>query len=189
MINVVTFPGLGLSHDIGAAHDDAVLPRRVDPVLLQHPHDARRGAGLEASLPDHQLPHVEGVEAVHILVRPDGQQNGLLVQVSGQGQLDQDPVDVLPPIQGLHQLQQFLLAGLCREGIFLAVNAALTAVPFFSSDIDPGGGIVAHQHHGQTGLAPHLGRLLPDLLLDLGCQSLSVHDRCRHRYSSSVSVF
>ena len=119
-----------------------------------------------------------------------GPQDSLLVQVSGQRQLDQDPVNVLPPVQGLHQLQQLLLAGLRREGVLLAVNAARFAVPPFSVDVDPGGGVIPHQYHGQTGLVLHFGRLFPDLLLHLGRQGLSIHDRCRHGHSSFfVSCF
>ena len=151
------------------------LPAGVDAVLFEHPHHPGGGAGLEAVLPDHQLPHVEGVEAVHILVWPDGQQDLLLVQVLGQGELHQNAVDVLPAVQGVHQLQQLLLGGLGGDGVLLAVDAALSAVLFLSVYVHPGGGVVPHQHHGQSGLALHPLHLGADLLFHLGRQGLSVH--------------
>ena len=80
------------------SYHSTVLKGRINAVLRQQPHHPRRGAGPEAVHPQGQVPHVGGVNAVHILVRPDGQLNFPVVQVLGQGKLDQYAVNALPVV-------------------------------------------------------------------------------------------
>jgi hypothetical protein len=127
------------------------------------------------------------MEAVHILVGTDGQQHFFLIEVLGQRQLDQDAVNVLPAIEGLHQFQQLLLGGFRGDSILLAVNAALGAVLLLSVYVHTGGGVISHQHHSQAGLALHARHLGRYFLLHLGRQGLAVHMNGRHVQSSFVS--
>jgi hypothetical protein len=82
----------------------------------QHLLDARGGAGGKEHLvaADQQAPHVHGVEPIHILVGVDGQQDRVLVDVLGQGELHQDAVDLRVLVVALDQGQQGVLTGLRR---------------------------------------------------------------------------
>ena len=176
--------GLGLAHDVGAPHHDAVLAGRVDVVGVQHLHDARRGAGQEIVIADHDLAHVGGVERVHVLGRVDMQQHLLLVVIvpPGQGQLAQDAVDLRPGVQGVHQLQQRLLSDVGGQGELLAVKPALLAVLPLAGDVHPGRRVIAHQNDRQPGAAVQFLRLLGHLCLCLRCKLLAVNVLCRHWY-------
>ena len=122
-----------------------------DAVLPQHLHDARRGAGQEHRVADHQPPHIVGVEAVHILIRCNGIQHGILVQMGRQGQLAQNTVYLRVPVQLFDQSQQRLLGGILRQSMLKTPEAALGAVPLFPVHIHPGGRVIPHQDHRQTG--------------------------------------
>ena len=59
----------GFAHDVRAANDDGVLARNVGARGLDHADAARRGAGQVARLADLHTAHVDGREAVHVLLR------------------------------------------------------------------------------------------------------------------------
>ena len=182
--------GHGLAHDIAAAQHHAPPAPDGDAVFPQHLHDAGRGAWQKHRITDHQAAHVIGVEAIHVLVPGDGVQHRLLVQMPGQRKLAQDAVHLRVAVELLDQVQQRLLCGVLRQGVLKDQKTALGAVLFLPGHIDPGGGVIPDQYHGQTGLVLHFGRPFPDLLLHLGRKGLSIHDRCRHGHSSFfVSCF
>lgn len=82
----------GLAHDVGAADDHGIFTGDLGAGGLDHADAACRGAGQIAGLADLHAAHVDGRETVHILLRRDGVDDGLLVDLLRQGQLDQDTV-------------------------------------------------------------------------------------------------
>ena len=118
----------------------------VNVVLVQHLHDPRRSAGQETRVADHDLAHIVGVEGVHVLAGVDGQQDLLLIVAVAlrQGQLAQDAVDVLPPIQLCDEGQQSGLAVVGGQDKFFAVDAALLAVLLLVPYVHLRGGVLPH---------------------------------------------
>mmetsp|Transcript_15525 Transcript_15525/g.33698 ORF Transcript_15525/g.33698 Transcript_15525/m.33698 type:complete len:222 (-) Transcript_15525:405-1070(-) len=110
-IAVLEQQGRWQAHDVGAAHHHGPLAGNGDLVALQQLNAALGCAGHEQGVapPHGQAADVLGVEAVHILLDADGVQDGLLVDVLGQRQLDQDAVDLGVSVVPLDHLQHVLL--------------------------------------------------------------------------------
>ena len=66
-------------------------------------------------------------------------------------ELNQDAVDLAVVVQNVKQFQQLGFRCLLRERIHGAVDPAFLAVFFLIANIDLRGGIVSHQHNGQSG--------------------------------------
>ena len=72
----------GLADDARTTHDHRALPRRVDSVLIEHAHDARRRAGPQARKPAYQAAQVLGMEAIHVLIRSNRRDHRLFIEVA-----------------------------------------------------------------------------------------------------------
>ena len=157
----------GLAHDVRAANDDGVLARNVGARGLDHADAARRSAGQVARLADLHTAHVDGREAVHILLGRDGVDDSLLVDLGGQRQLHQNAVHSGVIRQLLHLGQQGVLRGVGGQVDAAALDAALRTVVDLAADVDLAGGVLAHQNDRQAGVdAPAFQ--LPDLFCGLG---------------------
>ena len=181
-----------LAHDVGAADDHRVLAGDLSAGGLDHPDAARRGAGQIARLTDLHPADIDGRKAVHILLRRDGVNNGLLVDLGRQRQLHQNTVDGDILRQLFHLGQQRLLRGVGGQVDAAALNAALRAVVDLAADIDLTGGVLAHQNDRQAGVdAPAFQ--LPDLFCGLGLrgcgQCLAVNDGCAHDTFPLSNIF
>ena len=166
---------------MAAPHHHAVLARRIDAVVGQDLHNARRGARQEGVVPQHDPPHIEGVERIHILFRGDAVGDVRLVDLLRQRGLDQDAVDLRVGGEPPEQLQQLLLGGVGREAVLEGPDAQLIAGPGFIADIHLGAHILPHQHHRQPGddaLGPQLLHLPAKALPGALGYQLSVKNHC-----------
>jgi hypothetical protein len=159
------------AHDVGVAHDGHALAAHPHPAAAQQLHAAQRGAGHEArGAAAHQgAPHIERVEAVHVLAGVEAVDDGLLVDVRRQRQLHQHPVHKGVLAERAHRGAQRRLR--CRRGQAHHARRhahALAGLPL-AGDIEGGVGAVPHKHHPQPrGAAPggaEGGHLRGELLL------------------------
>ena len=70
--------------DVGAANDYGAFASKVADAVFQDKRAAERGAGDGDGVARPQAAHVHRVEAVHVLVRRDGVQYGVGIEVGGQ---------------------------------------------------------------------------------------------------------
>jgi len=76
-----------------AAHHHRALAGKVAQHLPQQDHAAERRAGVKSGKAAGQAAGVHDMQAVDVLVRADGGDHHLVVEMLGQRQLDQDAVD------------------------------------------------------------------------------------------------
>ncbi len=190
-IGVLEQEGHGAADDVGTAQYHRATPLHRNAAAPQEFHDPRRRAGDEPLAPQTEIAHVHRVETVHVLVRVDGPDYPVGVHPGGQGQLDQNAVDVASPVGEVqHRVKHRLLRGVGGQAQGLGVDARLGTGLLLVADIDRRGRIVAHQHHPQAGNSaagfPQPVHLRPDLLADLAGDQLAIQDLCRHVSPLSV---
>ena len=88
-----------LSDQRATAEDERALSLRVTADVLEHSHAAARRARAKPFSAYYQEPGVERVQAVDILGGVDRIDDGLVVQMVRQGQLDEDAVDVVVAVE------------------------------------------------------------------------------------------
>ena len=84
--------------------------------------DTVRGTGQKIGLANHQFAHIHRVEGVNILSGVNKIENLGAVNMPGQGQLDQNPVNLGVFIQLINQRQQFCLTGIRRQVVPFRVD-------------------------------------------------------------------
>ena len=175
-----------LAHDVGAADDHCIFAADIDAGGLDHADAARRGAGQVARLADLHTAHVDRRKAIHILLRRDGVNNGFLVDLRRQRQLDKDAVYGGVGGQLFYLGQQGFLGRISGQVDGTALDAALGAVVDLAAHVHLAGGVFPHQNDRQTGVDT-LGFQFLDLLCGfcLGGrgQRLAVDDSCSHNSS------
>ena len=149
----------GLADDRGAADDDGARIAQRDLVLREHAHDPERRARDERRPAEVEAAGVHRVQPVDVLRGIDRLDHLRLVEVVGQRQLDEDPVDGVVGIQVGEQREQLLLGRLGRQAHVLRVDADALRGLLLEVDVDVRGGIVADEHGREADLAQ---------LLDLG---------------------
>ncbi len=93
--------------DITATDDHAVQTRSLDFIPLQHLYNAVRRGGQVRRQAQRHTPYVDGVKAVHVFFRVDGEGHFEFVDVLGQGQLHDEAVHVGVVVQVFDDLQNF----------------------------------------------------------------------------------
>ena len=141
----------GFAVDVAPATDHHVFPLRGVSGPKQHLPHRVRGAGKEIGIPDEELPHVQGVEAVHVLQGIDGLYHLTFVDMLGQGKLDQDPVESGVTVQFGHLPEEDLFGGISGEDDGFGVDPHPLSGLFLLLHVGDGGGVVPHPHHGQAG--------------------------------------
>mmetsp|Transcript_9467 Transcript_9467/g.19601 ORF Transcript_9467/g.19601 Transcript_9467/m.19601 type:complete len:394 (-) Transcript_9467:24-1205(-) len=161
--------GGGHAHDVGAPQHHRVLPLHRHPAAVQQLDAPLGRAGHEERLAALHAKgaDVERVEAIDILLDADGAEDGGLVNVLGEGKLDEDAVHSRVRVEILHNLQELLLGDCLGQFLAERCNAALRALLLLHVNvrlrIAPG----AHNHHGKTGYLASLLLQVCDLGLDL----------------------
>ena len=143
----------GFADDVGAADDDSVESGQVTQMILQQHQTAERGTGHQRRLgplgAGHEAAGIDDMEAVDVLVRVDGIDDGLLVDLVGQWQLHQDAVHGRVVVQFLDLGQQRLLAGAGVHLVLIGVHAGFDGLFALGADVDLTGRIFAHENDGQ----------------------------------------
>ena len=106
------------------------------------------------------------MEAIHILGRIDGVQDGLRVHPLRQRQLNEDPVDLIRPIEALDEGQEFGRRGRRGQGVCLDLQPGPNTGPVLVPHVHLRGRIVTDQTNAQPGHnahAPQSGYPLRDL--------------------------
>ena len=113
-------------------------------------------------MPERQVAEVERVEAVDVLHGRNRPDHVGLVDVVGQRELDEDPVDRVVGVELLDLLEELVLGGLRSEPDVACVDSHLGGRLVLETDVDVRGGIVADEDRRQPDLAK-LAHLLGDL--------------------------
>ena len=122
------------------------------------------------------------MKPVHVLHRVDREHHARLVDLVGQGRLDQDPVDEVVPVEMVDELDELVLRRCCRKPVIDRFDACFVRGLVLEADVDLGRRIVSDEHGGQSDVA-ELGDLVLDLLPQPRREYGAVHPRGVHRAS------
>ena len=117
------------------------------------------------------------MEPVHVLRRRDRRDHRLLVERSGQRQLDEQAVHLVVGVQLRDEPEQLLLRRRGREAHVARLDARVSGSAVLAADVDVGGGVVADEHRREPD-APDLSHLGGDLGPNPLGERLPVHE-CR----------
>src|SRR5207302_915857 len=115
--------GGGLAHDVAASDHHCFASGNGDIATLQNFHNARRGTRHEAGALSGKESDVHGMESVDVLRGIYRQQDLLRIDVAGQRQLDQNPVNVVAVVQVIDHGQQLRSRYRFRGSEFFAVDS------------------------------------------------------------------
>jgi len=119
------------------------------------------------------------MEAVNVLGRVDRSQHESFVDVSGQRELDEDPVNALVEVQLIDERQELLLVGGSGQAMVEARDSNLTRRIVLAADVDVRCWIVPDEHCRQAHV-PERGDVRCHLIADPRRKSGSVHQRGSH---------
>ena len=158
----------------------ACLPSVGDTIPLKQGHDACRGRWNKTGQTQCQISHVDGMETIDIFLRSNGLGDGLGIEVVGEGELNNEPIDVWVFVQAADNLKQFRLLNVCRphnQGAFkphartaahFVVYVSLAGTVFTDEDSSKVGGTVT--------LVDPSGDFLGDFFFDLLGEAFAVKD-------------
>jgi len=156
-----------LADDVAASDDDRMLARGLDAGADQHLDDAVRRARQEAGLANHHAAHIDRREAVHILFRCDGVNDGGLIDMFRKRKLHKNAVDARVGIHLLDEGQGLRLRGFSGHADIFRMHAGLFAGFLLGRDVRGGSRVKADEDHTEAG-GNALGRLeICDLLCDI----------------------
>ena len=132
------------------------------------------------------------VEPVYVLVRVDVLEDGLLVDVLGQRELDDHPIDALVQEEGIEALQQPHLRDLLRKLDKVKVDPDVRGGLALAVHIKHGVRPIAHEDHREARRPVALFSQVGDILRDFGQPLLryaaSVQDRRRGATARRAAV-
>ena len=172
---------------------EVFLPRMLagdgNAAALQDLEDAGGRARHQARTLGGQETDVDRMESIDVLGRVDGHQYCFRVDLGGQGQLHEDPIDIVAPVEFFDQSEQFRSRGRLRRRELFAVDAHFFTGFDFAPHIDLGCGMVAHQDDREAGTHPRRGHgfhfrrnFSANILRDFA----SVENRGRHSDSEEI---
>ena len=122
-----------LADDVAAADHDRVRALELDAVLVEQREHAERCSRHVRRRAGEQQPGVDGMEAVDVLDRIDGADDAPLVDLAGQRQLDEDPVDRVVRVQLRDEVEQLRLGRLLGQAQVACPRSRPRASPCASS--------------------------------------------------------
>ncbi len=143
--------GHRLADDVGAADDHRLLAGQIADGVLEHQDAALRRAGNEGLAAGPQAAGIDDVKAVDVLVRIDGIDHGIGIDLVGQGELDQDAVDAVVGVELFDQRQQLGLRGGVGQAVVEGLHAGLDDRLALVAHIDLARRVLADQHDGEAG--------------------------------------
>lgn len=141
--------------------------RRLDIIMAEEGADAHRGGREEAVLSKHHTAHIDGCEAVDILVGRDGIDDVLLVDMVGHRQLDDEAVDLVVVVEEVDSFEELRLGDRGGVAVDRRGEADLVAGFFLVGDIGLAGAVVAYEDGGEMGCTTALSGKVADLVGDL----------------------
>ena len=133
------------------ADDDGVLPAMGMSAALKDFDTAGGGAWDQSGALGGEKADVDGMKAVNVFGRVDGEENFLDIDVGREGKLDQDAIDFVAAIEIGDEGEKFFGSGRFGGGMLLTINTDLFAGFDFAANVDFGGGIVADENNGESG--------------------------------------
>ena len=100
---------------------------------------------------ERELGDVDGMEAVHVLARVDGLDDGALVDVRRGRRLDEDAVNGGVGVERLNERDEFGLRSRGGQFVLYRVHAEFVAHLVLRPHIGARSGVVAHEHDGEAG--------------------------------------
>ena len=132
----------------------------------------------ESILAQHHATDIDGCEAIDVLVGRDGVDDLLLVDVLGEGELDDEAVNLLVVVEEMDGLEELLLGGGLRHAVDRRGEAHLVGGLLLVGDVRLAGAVGAYDDCCQMGRTHAFGGQLPHLVgylfLDLQGQGLAV---------------
>ncbi len=174
------------AHDVRPPHDDGVRAARLDSATHEELlHPGRRRGRKPRRITNGHTTHVHRMEPVGVLSRIDPFEHPLGVDMIGDRQLHDHPVDPIVVIEPVDGPEQLGLAGRVRKGDRLRQHARRLAVLPLHPHVHLTRRVLSHEHHRQAGHQPPGAKfrdLLRDVLPDRGRDGLPVDDvsgQCR----------
>jgi hypothetical protein len=149
--------------------------------LPQQVHDPLRRAGHQGALTGGEQPGVDGVEAVHVLVRADGVHHRLLPNMRREGELHEDAVHRRVFVQFPNQVQQRGLRRVRRQTQGGAVEAGRERGAVLVADVNAARRVVSDAHHPQPRPEGQRGDPGGDAAAQPPGHGLAVYDAGGHR--------
>ena len=132
------------------------------------------------------------MESVHVLLNGYGVYHFVLVDMLGEGELDQHSVNGGVGVEVCDHLKQAVLGYILREFHQLAVHSGEFRGLDLAAYVGPAGRVVSHYDNGQAGLASVLGLQLynsvPHLLLERKGKGFAVY-KLTHNKAKIVIIF
>ena len=170
--------GDGGADDVAAAEHYAVLARGFDTVAFEQGADAHGGGGDEGLFTQDHAAYVDGCEPVNVLVGRDGVDDVLLVDMLGQGKLDDEAVDFGVGVEKVDGAEQLLLGDGLREAVDGGDESDLVAGFFLVGHVGLAGTVVAYDDRGQmrgaVSLEGELSHFVGDFVFNLQGHGLAV---------------
>ncbi len=154
-----------------ATENDHLTAGDLDAVVGEQRLDPGRGAGQRPGQPDGEATHVERVHPVDVLVRVEGLQRRVVVQVGRDRILDQDAVHVPVVVEAGDHLEQVGLRDVATQVLVRGLEAELGGLLLLDPDVPGAGVVVADQDGGEAGLDA-AGLQLGDPVADVGQDGL-----------------
>ena len=107
--------GKRFADNVAATDYHAVFSGNLNIILSEHFHYAGRRAGQKDRVARPELSDIDIAKAVNVLLRVNGFNNGLFVNVLRQRQLAEDSVNKAVLIKPLNKFKQFPLSCLSRK--------------------------------------------------------------------------
>ena len=111
----------------------------------------------------------------------NGREHARGVERGRERQLDQNAVDARVPVERLHPLEDFVFAGVRAQGVQFGIDARFLAGAHLVAHIEARRGIVADQHHRESGAQAEAHDGIARLRANARGERLAVNQSRRHR--------
>ena len=133
--------GEGLADDVTASDDYRFLALGGDIGAAEDLHASERGARDKAGALGAEIADVDGVKSIDVLLRRDGEEDALGIDLGGKGKLDEDSVDVIASVELFDESEEIFRGGAFRWCDQFAEDSDLFAGSHLAADIGLRGGI------------------------------------------------
>jgi len=143
--------GHGAAEDGAASDDDGLATFDWDFVMVQETHDAGGGGGAVGGLVHSHAAEAVGGDTVDIFREGDAVEAGALVDLFGDGVLEQDAADAWVGVEVVDGGKEFFGRGGAGKRDAEGFHADAAARVAFHFDVGGGGGVVTDEDGGENG--------------------------------------